>query len=111
MGAVNEIEEIVRTPHLSGVIIGPNDLAASLWVIFQKEHPTVLEAIQKVKSAAQEQGFTAFKVSNPVHYDRGIEGLNKLEEKVAGARETVGADAELMLNPVMAYNVEFATGG
>ena len=57
---------------------------------------------------AQELGFTAFKVSNPAHYDRGIEGLNKLEEKVASARETVGADAELMLNPVMAYNVEFA---
>ena len=57
---------------------------------------------------AQELGFTAFKVSNPAHYDSGIEGLNKLEEKVARARETVGADAELMLNPVMAYNVEFA---
>ncbi len=57
---------------------------------------------------AQELGFTAFKVSNPAHYDSGIEGLNKLEEKVARARETVGANAELMLNPVMAYNVEFA---
>ena len=57
---------------------------------------------------AQELGFTAFKVSNPAHYDSGIEGLNKLEEKVARARETVGVDAELMLNPVMAYNVEFA---
>ncbi len=56
MGAVNEIEEIVRTPHLSGVIIGSNDLAASLGVIFQKEHPTVIEAIQKVKSAAHEAG-------------------------------------------------------
>ena len=56
---------------------------------------------------AKELGFTAFKVSNPAHYDSGIEGLNKLEEKVARARETVGADAELMLNPVMAFNVEF----
>lgn len=56
MGAVKEIEEIVRTPHLTGVIIGPNDLAASLGLIFQKEHPTVLEAIQKVKRAAHEAG-------------------------------------------------------
>ena len=31
-----------------------------------------------------------------------------MEDKVAGAREQVGRDAELMINPVMAYDVEFA---
>lgn len=56
----------------------------------------------------QELGFTAFKVTNPVHYEQGIEGLNIMEEKVAWARETVGDAAELMINPVMAYNVQFA---
>ena len=55
-----------------------------------------------------ELGFTSFKVSNPAHYDSGLAGLNQLEEHVAKARDTVGPDAELMLNPVMAYNVEFA---
>lgn len=57
---------------------------------------------------ALELGFTAFKISNPVHYNDGIEGLNRLEEKVALARETVGPDAELMLNPVMSYNLAFS---
>jgi len=57
---------------------------------------------------AIELGFTAFKITNPVHYDSGTEGLNRLEEKVAQARETVGKDADLMINPVMSYNVDFA---
>jgi L-rhamnonate dehydratase len=57
---------------------------------------------------AMELGFTRFKLSNPAHYDSGITGLNQLEDHVARARETVGPDAELMLNPIMAWNVEFA---
>lgn len=56
---------------------------------------------------AKELGFKAFKVSNPVHYEMGIDGLNILEEKIARAREEVGPRAELMFNPVMSFNVEF----
>jgi len=55
-----------------------------------------------------ELGFKAFKISNPVHYEEGTEGLNRVEEKIAKARETVGPDAELMFNPVMSFNVDFA---
>ena len=55
-----------------------------------------------------ELGFRAFKISNPTHYDEGIEGLHRLVEKVAHARETVGDDVDLMLNPVMSFNVEYA---
>ena len=47
-------------------------------------------------------------MSNPAHYDEGIDGLNIVEEKIAKAREAVGPDAELMYNPVMSFNVEFA---
>jgi L-rhamnonate dehydratase len=54
-----------------------------------------------------ELGFTAFKVTNPVHYEQGIAGIDIIEEKIARARETVGPRAELMFNPVMAYDVEF----
>ena len=55
-----------------------------------------------------ELGFEAFKVSNPVHYDDGIEGINLLEAKIAEARKTVGDAAELSYNPVMSFNVDFA---
>jgi L-rhamnonate dehydratase len=54
-----------------------------------------------------ELGFTAFKITNPAHYEMGIEGINLVEERVARARAIVGPKAELMINPVMAYDVEF----
>ncbi|HEY4200310.1 MAG TPA: mandelate racemase/muconate lactonizing enzyme family protein [Devosiaceae bacterium] len=57
---------------------------------------------------AMELGFRAFKIGNTAHYEDGIAGLNQVEDTVAAARETVGPDAELMLNTVMGYNVEFA---
>jgi L-rhamnonate dehydratase len=57
---------------------------------------------------SKELGFKHFNVSNPAHYDSGIDGLNMVEEKIASARETVGPGAELMYNPVMSFNVEFA---
>ena len=56
---------------------------------------------------SQELGFTAFKITNPAHFEMGIAGINLVEEKVATARDTVGRDHELMINPVMSYDVEF----
>jgi len=56
---------------------------------------------------SMELGFEAFKVSNPVHYDDGLEGINQLEAKIADARKTVGPAAELAFNPVMGFNVDF----
>ncbi len=55
-----------------------------------------------------ELGFEAFKITSPVHYEQGISGINIVEDKVAKARELVGRDAELMINPVMSFDVEFA---
>lgn len=57
---------------------------------------------------AMELGFTAFKISNPIYHEQGTAGLNLIEESVAKARETVGPAADLMINPVMSYNVESA---
>ena len=57
---------------------------------------------------SQELGFKCFKVSNPAHYDEGIDGINLVEDHIAKARDAVGPNAELMYNPVMSFNVEFA---
>ncbi len=56
---------------------------------------------------AQELGFTRFKITNPGHYSEGDEGLHRIVEHVAMSREAVGDRAELMINPVMSFNVEF----
>ncbi len=57
---------------------------------------------------SRELGFTKFKITNPSHYSDGDAGLRVIEERVAHAREVVGPDVDLMINPVMAFNVEFA---
>lgn len=54
-----------------------------------------------------ELGFRAFKLSNPVHAAEGLDGISRIEEKIARARETAGPRAELMYNPVMCFDVEF----
>lgn len=57
---------------------------------------------------AQELGFTKFKITNPSHYSEGDAGIRAVVEHVTQARERVGTDHDLMINPVMSYNVEFA---
>lgn len=56
---------------------------------------------------AMELGFTRFKIGNFVQMTDGTDGINRLEEHVAAAREKIGPDADLMLNSVMGYNVEY----
>jgi|TARA_B100001964_G_C14261742_1_gene615972 L-rhamnonate dehydratase len=57
---------------------------------------------------AQELGFTKFKITNPAHYTDAVEGIKAVVAHVAQAREQVGSDHDLMINPVMSYNVDFA---
>ena len=52
---VANVEDIVATPGLSAVLVGPNDLAASMNLLGQTEHPDVVAAIEKVRLAAQAQ--------------------------------------------------------
>lgn len=51
--AVQEIEAILLTEGIDGVIIGPYDLSASLGVAGELEHPQVLQAIKKVETACK----------------------------------------------------------
>ena len=57
---------------------------------------------------SQELGFTKFKITNPSHYSEGDAGIKAVVAHVAQAREQVGIEHDLMINPVMSYNVEFA---
>lgn len=56
---------------------------------------------------ALELGFKAIKLPNEVHWSQGLDGLHILEEQASKARELVGPNIDLMLNPVMAFDVEF----
>ncbi len=56
----------------------------------------------------QELGFKAFKMRNSAHHEDGLAGINRLEDEVAAMRDRVGPDAELMLNPVMSFTLDYA---
>jgi L-rhamnonate dehydratase len=55
----------------------------------------------------QELGFKAFKLACPYGPADGLEGIKRNEQFVAAARERIGADAELMLDCWMAFDVEY----
>ena len=55
-----------------------------------------------------ELGFQNFKRFSPYGPSDGIEGINRLEDEIAQARELVGQDAELMLDFWMGLDVETA---
>ena len=119
-GAARDAEKVIATPDtmfcaLSAVDFALWDLKGKLLgvPVYSLIGGPCREALECYCTSddldwSMELGFRAFKISNPVHYEEGTEGINRLEEKVAKARETVGPDADLMLNPVMSYNVEFA---
>lgn len=54
--AVRDIERFVRVEGVDAVLIGSDDLSASLGVLGQPEHPDVLAAIDRTLAAASEAG-------------------------------------------------------
>jgi L-rhamnonate dehydratase len=56
----------------------------------------------------KELGFHAFKLACPYGPADGLDGLKKNEDFVAQARDSIGPDAELMLDCWMAFDVEYA---
>jgi 4-hydroxy-2-oxoheptanedioate aldolase len=62
--AVDNVEAIVTTEGIRGVFIGPSDLAASMGVLGQQDHPdvvaAVLRCIEVAKTAGMSVGVNAF---------------------------------------------------
>ena len=54
--AVSNVEEIVGTEGVDGIFIGPSDMAASMGVIGQQNHPDVVAAVEKAIAAGRAAG-------------------------------------------------------
>lgn len=54
--AVANVEEIVGTEGVDGIFIGPSDMAASMGVIGQQNHPEVVAAVEKAIAAGRAAG-------------------------------------------------------
>lgn len=57
--AVNSLDEILQTPGIEAIMVGPNDLSGSMGMIAQTGHPKVVEAIEKIIATARRRGVYA----------------------------------------------------
>ena len=57
--AVANIDEIVVVPGLAGIFLGPSDLAASMGVLGQQDHPDVIAAVEHCIAVAVAHGVPA----------------------------------------------------
>ena len=74
--AVANVEEILAVDGVDGIFIGPSDLAASMGLLGQQEHPDVRAAVERCLDAARRAGkpagVNAFVEATARHYiDRG----------------------------------------
>jgi 2-keto-3-deoxy-L-rhamnonate aldolase RhmA len=57
--AVRNLDELLQTPGLAAVVVGPADLSASLGVLPQTTHPQVVQAIETVIARCQHWSVSA----------------------------------------------------
>lgn len=92
--ALDNLEEIAKTPYLDALYIGPSDLSigmsnGALQPSLDREEPEVIEAIQRIVAVAHDNGIrAALHCGTPEYAARGVEwGFDMV---------TVGADSALL---------------
>jgi len=58
--ALDQLDEIARTPGVDVLIVGKADLAQSMGIPGQVTHPEVLAGVQRIRSAAKAAGISFF---------------------------------------------------
>lgn len=70
--AVESVEDILKVEGVDAIFVGPSDLAASMGVLGQQEHPQVRAAVEQCMSAARQAGkpagVNAFNPETAQHY-------------------------------------------
>ncbi|CAN7505151.1 HpcH/HpaI aldolase/citrate lyase family protein [Arthrobacter sp. LjRoot78] len=102
--AVAAVQEILAVDGVDGIFLGPSDLAASMGVLGQQEHPEVRAAVEHCLAAATAAGKPA-----------GVNAFNKDVARTylaAGATFVlVGADVALLARGSEALAAEFVPAG
>lgn len=107
--AVENVEEIAAVEGVDAVFIGPSDLAASMGVLGQQEHPDVVAAVEHsiaaVKKAGKPVGVNAFAEKTARRYlEKGVDFvlvgadvavLARASEGLAATYIGDGGDAQL----------------
>ncbi|MGA1838285.1 HpcH/HpaI aldolase/citrate lyase family protein [Herbiconiux sp. 11R-BC] len=87
--AVANIDEIVTVEGLAGVFIGPSDLAASMGVLGQQDHPDVVAAVEHCLGVARAHGL-------PAGVNAFVEPLARRYLAAGASFILVGADVALL---------------
>ena len=82
---VNAIGEILAVPGIDVVVLGPMDLSASLGLMGELEHPSVVEAIERVVAEARKLGLP---VGVPMPADATVDDV--LYWNAKGSRFVIG---------------------
>ena len=74
--AVDNLDEILSVPGLDGVYIGPSDLSLTLGLdpVADLSHPTLLAAIERIRSGAQKAGKFTVMHCSPIDYAVAMAG-------------------------------------
>lgn len=59
LGALNDLDRIVKIEGLDSIVVGPHDLSGALGMLGQVEHLTVVDAINRIVTTAREAGLYA----------------------------------------------------
>ena len=90
--AVNDLEEILAVPGLTGIVVGSNDLSGSMGLLGQPRHPDVLKAIDTVIAKARNSDvFAGISIGHDP--DIVVEWFNKGMQWVSA-----GEDISLMMD-------------
>ncbi|GAA4052758.1 4-hydroxy-2-oxoheptanedioate aldolase [Arthrobacter methylotrophus] len=87
--AVAAVEEILAVEGVDGIFLGPSDLAASLGLLGQQEHPKVRAAVEHCLSAAKTAG-------KPAGVNAFNEGTARAYMAAGASFVLVGADVALL---------------
>ena len=92
--ALENLEEIAKTPHLDALYVGPSDLSlgmtnGALQPGLDREEPEVIEAIQRIVSVAHDSGIkAALHCGTPEYAARGVAWVYDMV--------TIGADSAIL---------------
>jgi 2-keto-3-deoxy-L-rhamnonate aldolase RhmA len=103
-GGVDRIEEIVRTPGIDIINVGPSDLSASMGLVGTTEDPGLVAAVERVVAATKAGGV---RLGMPVEH--GVYKRTAQQLRAQGAwLLTCGSEASLLLKAlrIAAENVK-----
>ena len=98
--AVNDLEEILAVPGLTGVVVGPNDLSGSMGMLGQTRHPDVLQVIETLIAKARKTDvFCGIAIGHDTDivaewFKKGMQWVNAGEDfslMMGAAEESAGA--------------------